>query len=243
MPSTRSKKNNKNNKSKKNFQQGGGGGFLGKLFRKKPSPNTKKKVPNPPPPPTARTNTITNPNPNTVPSKNISTSTAKTNNNPVPEKIQIEIKEQIATKINDLIQTLKDKNKIIIIRIPVGQYIYKTLKDFIDSGFMVLYEMSEYQYQLMYHSDKIKGDIIKKAQLIYDILDDKYKKQIIDNFNLIDFINICLKDKDNLSYYSQKFLQGLKDINEILTSILNSNDPDFKIILINVGFVEGLIYY
>ena len=169
---------------------------------------------------------------NLVSSTNIST--ANTDNNPVPKERQIKIKELIATKISDLIKTLKEKEIKIIIKIPAGKYIFSDVQDFIGK-FMFLYGASKYEYNLIYQNNiKIKSDIIKKAQFIYEILDNKYKKQIIqNNFNLIDFINICLKD--NLSDYRKKFLEGLKNIIENL-----NNYPNLEI-KIGVGFVEGLI--
>jgi len=171
---------------------------------------------------------------NHVLSTNIST--ANTNNNPVPKEIQIKIKELIATKISDLIKTLKEKEIKIIIKIPAGKYIVPALQDCIGK-FMFLYGESKNEYRLMYHYDKIKKDIIEKAQFIYEILDNKYKNQIIpDNFNLIDFINICLKD--NLSDYRKMFLKGLKDIIE---SLILNNYPNLEI-KIGVDFVEGLIH-
>ena len=230
MPSTRSKKSNK---SKKNSQQGGG------LFGKFDGKKTKSNTSNPSNPPTARTDVNQNPNPNPVPSKKILTAT--TNNNPVPQKISIAIKEQIDTKITNLIQTLKDNKYEILIKIPDGKYIYPILQDFIKT-FMVDLDpkknnnYNRKEYKLIYWFIPVIKNIITKAQVIYYILDNKYKNQIIqDNFNLIDFINICLQ-KDDLSNYKKMFLMGLKDINEILNLNL-----DNKRISINISFVEGLI--
>ena len=189
-----------------------------------------------------------NPNPNPKPKPKPYPLSAAINNPNLRKQKSDEIKDQIAKKINDLIEKLlRGKNYRsgisceIIIKIDSSKSIPLDIEEFM-KNYMLARDSTQKQnnntrkeYRLLYWILAVVAQIITKTQLIYDILYEDTKKQIIsDNFNLSDFIKICLKTT-YLSPDVQKFLKGLQNINN------NSNYEGVNLFEIDINFVQGLI--
>ena len=169
---------------------------------------------------------------------------ATTFSNPATTSLKLTnaIKDKIAENIQLLIKNLQDRKFIILIKIPASKFIFQVLKEFIDSN-MVLNTDSQNiynpkTYRLIFNN-RVLRQIISKAQIIYEILNEESKQQITpDNFELKNFIDICLQNPNDFSYNNNNinFLKGLKEI-----ALLDLNQ-EIKKFSINLNFVESFIY-